>query len=336
MSWLVQPRLVNDPFSDPGVYLDFRFGRRAILFDLGDVSPLSSRELLRVSHVFVSHMHVDHIAGFDRLFRLCLHRPWPLVMIGPPGFTDQIEHRIRSFTWNLLDENSVDFCLRAMDYDGHRLVKAAEFHAREAFSRRDAHPPDFSAGVAWAEADFTIEAVALDHGIPSLAFALKEVMQVNVWRGALEEMGLMPGPWLNEAKRAARLDLPDNHMISISGSERISLGELKHSALRLAPGQIVAYVTDAAPHAQNHGRIFQLADKADQLFIEAVFLERDRKLADASCHLTAREAGFLAREASVRHATPFHHSARYLDEPDILRKEFFASFSAEEAETLIA
>ena len=120
MSWLVQPRLVNDPFSDPGVYLDFRYGRRAILFDLGDVSPLSSRELLRVSHVFVSHTHVDHMAGFDRLFRLCLHRPSPLTLIGPPGFAEQVEHRIRSFTWNLLDENSVDFRLRAMDYDGYR------------------------------------------------------------------------------------------------------------------------------------------------------------------------------------------------------------------------
>ncbi len=100
MSWPVQPRLINGPFDDPGVYLDFRYGRRALLFDLGDLSALSSRELMRVSHAFVSHTHMDHFAGFDRLLRVCLHRTEPLRLVGPPGFIEQVDHKIRAFTWN--------------------------------------------------------------------------------------------------------------------------------------------------------------------------------------------------------------------------------------------
>lgn len=326
MSWLVQPRLVNEPFSDPGVYLDFRYGRRAILFDLGDVSALSTRELLRVSHVFVSHTHVDHLAGFDRLFRLCLHRTHPLTLIGPPGFAAQVEHRIRSFTWNLLDESSVDFRLRALDYDGIRLVTGAEFRAREAFARRGIEPPVFPDGVVWMEGEFRVESAALDHGIPCLAFALKEVLQVNVWRGVLNELDLPLGPWLNEAKRAVRLGLPDDHPLTVPDGRVVPLGELKGRALRIAPGQSVAYVTDAAPHPANREKIVRLARGADQLFIEAVFLERDRSLALGALHLTAWEAGSIAREAGVRFVTPFHHSARYLSQPDALREEVFDSF----------
>jgi ribonuclease Z len=149
-------------------------------------------------------------------------------------------------------------------------------------------------------------------------------------------MGLLPGPWLNEAKRAVRLGFPDTHRISAPDGTSLELGELKHRALRVAPGQVVAYVTDAAPEPENRAKILKLADKADQLFIEAVFLEADRHLALASRHLTAWEAGDLAREAGVRHLTPFHHSARYLHTPEVLKQEFFESFNAKDQEARTA
>src|ERR1700745_585566 len=158
MTWLVQPSLVNEPFSDPGLFIDFRFGRRALLFDLGDLTPLSPRQLLRVNHCFVTHTHMDHFAGFDRLLRVCLHRTTPLHLIGPPEFADRVEHKLMAYTLNLLDEDSVDFVIVVSEFNGDGFGRMCEFRAREAFRRRHISPVSRSSDLLLDEEEFRIAA----------------------------------------------------------------------------------------------------------------------------------------------------------------------------------
>ena len=320
MTWLVQPRLVNDPFSDPGLFLDFQFGRRAMLFDLGDLTPLSARELLRVSHVFVSHTHMDHFAGFDRLLRVCLQRAGPLHLTGPLGFADRIAAKLGSYTWNLLDQESADFSIVVDEFDG-RVRSRSRFRAHEAFVRRDTDVPPLRPGLVLDEDEFSVEAAVLDHGIPCLAFALQERLRVNVWREGLDRLGLPVGPWLNEAKRAARRQDGDESVISVDATRSITLGELKRGALHIAAGQRVAYVVDTAAHADNIALAAELVRGADQLFIEAAFADEDAAIAAERRHLTAGAAGEIARRAGARQVIPLHFSPRYLDRPELLREQ---------------
>jgi ribonuclease Z len=171
------------------------------------------------------------------------------------------------------------------------------------------------------EPDFRIESAVLDHGIPTLAFALQETLRVNVWRQGLEQLGLPVGPWLNEAKRAVRAGLPDSHLVRVDADRTIALAVLKEHAVRAAPGQRLAYVVDAAYSERNIARITRLAHGADQLFIETPFLQEDAAIAAGRRHLTAAQAGNIARRAGVARLEPLHFSARYADRGDDLRRE---------------
>jgi ribonuclease Z len=114
MHTLFTHRLVHDAFGDPGLYVAFRDERRALLFDLGDLSPLAPRELLRLSHVFVSHTHMDHFAGFDALLRVVLGRQRRLVLHGGPRFVEQVEHKLRAYTWNVVHRYDVALDIQAI------------------------------------------------------------------------------------------------------------------------------------------------------------------------------------------------------------------------------
>src|SRR5262245_51012001 len=326
MTWLVQASLVNEPFSDPGLFIDFRFGRRALLFDLGDLTPLSPRQLLRVSHAFISHAHMDHFSGFDRLLRVCLHRTLPLHLIGPVGFSDRVDHKLKAYTLNLLDEHSCDFVITVAEFNGDRFDRVCEFRARDGFRQREVSPARLPPGTLLDEDEFRIAGVVLDHGTPCLAFAFEEKLRVNVWSEGLKLLRLPVGPWLSDAKRAVRRGAPDDSEIVIRHDQSIPLGMLKQHVLRTARGQKIAYVVDAAYDEKNIDRIVALARGADQLFIEAAFLDMDAEVAAQRRHLTARQAGRIAKRTGVSRFVPFHFSARYRDQEDRLRCEAEQAF----------
>jgi ribonuclease Z len=331
------PHLVNGSFGDPALYVDCKFEKRGLLFDLGDLKALPPRKMLRVSDIFVSHMHMDHFMGFDWFLRVNLGRERTVRLFGPPGFLDQLVAKISAYTWNLVENYATDLTLLATEVQPDWSTRTARMRCRNAFRLEPQEATRVRDGVLLEEPLFRVRCAFLDHKLPCLAFAVEERAHVNVWKNRLLDLGLPVGEWLRELKHAVMRSEPDEQLQRVwwkeDGEVRerwMPLGELKTRILRIVPGQKVAYVTDTAYHEANVGRIVELAHRADLLFIEAMFLEEDGEMAAAKFHLTARQAGELARRADATRVVPFHFSPRYVGSEARLIEEVGTAFGAPE------
>jgi ribonuclease Z len=327
---LFHPSLLNDPFGDPALYVDCLFEKRALLFDLGDLGQLAPRKILRVSHVFVSHTHMDHFIGFDRLLRICLGREKSMHLFGPAHFLDQVEHKLAAYTWNLVQNYATDFTVHVTEVHPDGQGRRATFRCHGAFRREQESVFAITDGLLLDEAMFSVRALTLDHKTPCLAFALQEKSHVNIWKNRLAEKGLSTGPWLRELKQAVLRGEPDATLVRVGRDDDacLPLGELKADILRIVPGQKIAYVTDVVYDEDNAARIVELARDADLLFIESTFLQQDAARAAEKYHLTAHQAGLLARKAGAKSVVPFHFSPTYSGQEEVVRKELEQAFTA--------
>lgn len=140
-------------------------------------------------------------------------------------------------------------------------------------------------------ARWRLESTPLRHRVPTVGYRLVEAAGRRLLPGPLAEAGVHG---------------PDVGVLQREGSLRgVRLDDVSEPRA----GQRVAFVMDTA---RCDGAEL-LAEGADLLVCEATFLHRDAALAREHLHLTARQAGRLAREAGVRRLVLLHFSQRYTD-----------------------
>ena len=304
----VRARLLNGQTGDPAILVSLRWQGRAFLLDLGRIDHTPAAALFPVEAVFVSHAHMDHFMGFDRLLRLFLTRDTTLKLFGPAGIADHVQGKLAGYTWNLTDEYVFTIDVTEI---AETEMRTFRFAARRRFEREVVGAPVPFGGVAFSDSVVTVEAAPLDHKIVSMAYAVTERAHLNVRDGALEASGLRPGPWLNVLKTAVRNGAGDDTPIAVTPTERRPLGALRDALLDVTPGQKIAYVVDTLFSPANARKIVRLAAGADVFFCESPFLEEDLEQASRRYHLTAGQAGALGRAAGVRRLQTFHFSPRY-------------------------
>jgi ribonuclease Z len=331
----IQLSLINDPFGDPGLLVQFLLQKQVLLFDLGDLSPLSNGTLLKVSHVFVSHTHIDHFIGFDRLLRTLFGREKTLTIFGPENIIQNVEGKLAGFTWNLVELYSESLTIEVVEVRESGLLKGT-FRAIDRFKLCDEKEEPFVDGLIVDNPVFSVRAAILEHRVPCLGFALQEKPHVNINKDKLQSMKAEPGPWLNELKQSVLRSEPESTLITVPFGEPgnfrtkdIPLGQLTNDLVEVFPGQKISYVVDTVFNDHNRKKIVELVESADVFFCESPFLANEEERGQARCHLTSRQAGTLAREAGVKQLQVFHFSSRHKDRREQFYNEALEAFQGQ-------
>jgi ribonuclease Z len=326
------PRLVNGPFEDPALFIPFLFQKRALLFDMGDLHRLAPKEILKLTHGFVTHTHMDHFAGFDTILRTFLGRQKVFQVFGPPKFFQNIEGKLASYTWNLVENYSHGFSLKATEVHPTYTISQV-YDCKKGFKSNQAPQKAPSDGTLLSESAFSVHAIHLNHKIPCLGFNLKERFHVNIMKDGLKRLKIPVGQWLRQFKEKLYEEHDPEEEFQVvwkeAGTEReltFRLGDLANQIAHISPGQKITYVVDVLFSPENAEKIIDFARNSDHLFIEAAFLDSELEVARNKHHLTATQAGTLARKAGAKQFTPFHFSPRYAHTAHLLQEEAERAF----------
>lgn len=303
-------RVLGNAGGDNAAYVRIATGQAVHrqLFDCGEgcLTTVEPGEVRAIDHLLFSHLHMDHIGGFDTFFRASYNRPAkPVEVWGPPETIRILHHRFRGFLWNLYEGEPGVW--RVHDIYPDR-VEAARFDADEAFATAHAEGARARTGqLILDQPAYTVEAFQMDHQTPSLAYVVRERPRLNVDEGRLAALGLAPGAWLRQVKEWVP-----------GGAAEIAVGGTLHDVERLraallveTPGDSLAYLTDFLLDAAAQERLTPALHGIRTVICECQYLDEDADLAARNYHMTPSAVATLARRADVGRLILFHVSDRY-------------------------
>jgi ribonuclease Z len=278
-----------------------------LLFDCGDgcLWQVPFGQVQTIDHLCFSHLHMDHVGGFDTFFRCTFNRAdrenhvW-----GPPETTRILQHRFQGFIWNLVAGQQATWRVHDI-HTGH--VDTARFELAEAFAHCHVEGQRASNGTVFGGPGYTVDVLLMDHGTPSVAYIVREAPRINVDSTRLAALGLRPGPWLQRVRgpRAGEAE-----MVQVAGTPR-GLRELQDLLLTETPGDSVAYLTDFLLDDVATDRLAAVLAGVSTVVCESQYSHADLDLAVRNRHMTATQVATLAKRAGVAKLVLFHVSDRY-------------------------
>jgi ribonuclease Z len=303
--------ILGQPCRDNALFVKVDTGQAIsrLLFDCGDGCPhqLETGELLEVDHLCLSHLHMDHVAGFDHFFRHNFDRTAKANRVWVPhGSGEAMHSRFRGFMWNLVDHKQKgEWFVHEVGPDA---IRTAKYRACEGFRTAYMHAdePRRDRTVITGEG-YTVEALLLDHGTPSVGYVVREAPRVNVDVEKMRAKGLKSGPWV---KRLRGAPAAVGEVIAVNGTEH-SLAALQAELLVSTPGDSIAYLTDFRMTPATAEMLASCIRGVNTVVCESQYRASDVALADRVMHSTATEVASMAAKAGIGRLVLFHFSDRY-------------------------
>jgi ribonuclease Z len=300
--------ILGSPGDDNALLLEVNSGQAVhqLLFDCGQgcVSSLGFAQIQAIEHLFFSHLHTDHVAGFDAFFRANFARDSKPNHIWGPRQTSQImQHRFQGFLWNLHGESQATW--RVHDVL-EASVETTRFELAEAFENAYPDGTRDRTAVMLETQDFTVQTIEMDHLTPSLAYVVREPLRTNLDPTKLSALGLKPGAWVKDLKNP----LPGRTTVEIDGQER-DLESSRNELLVTVPGDSIAYLTDFLLDEAALEKLEGPLSGCRTIVCESQYRHADLELARKNHHMTAILAATLAERAQATELILFHISDRY-------------------------
>jgi len=321
-------RLVNGSTGDPVLFIDYPGNNDAILFDCGDNDRLPLKRLSDLAAVFISHHHIDHFVGFDRLLRANLDRDKTLHVFGPESTIRRLYNRITSYEIQFFAFQKL--VLKVHEVLSDRL-RVAVLECVKRFPEPEIVEVAWSKPLLYENADVQVEGCHVDHVVPCLSYALVERRGYHPDAARLAKGALRPGPWVSEALALLRANADPATVLEIQGGH-FTLAGLRDQYFEVSEGTRTAFVTDTAWSAKVRPRLVRLARGAARLYCDCYYASSEAKQAATYRHMIAPQAAEFARLAGVKELILMHFGPRYAGNYQMLIDEARAIFPDARAE----
>jgi ribonuclease Z len=259
--------------NHPGILLSYK--TENMLFDCGEGIQRQFRKAkknpCKLTRLFISHWHGDHVLGIPGLLQTLYLNDYgrTLEIYGPRGTKKYMEQLLSLFVY----KSRIEFKIH-----------------------------EISHGKVFDNGDFYVEAMAMDHGAPSVAYSFVIRDGLRIDKKKLAKLKIPHGPAIAKLK--------EGKDITIDGKKIKS-----KNVTYMQKGRKVAFVFDT----EDNANIVKIARGSNLFFCESTYLD-ETELAKDHKHMTCEQAANNAKKAGVDKLVLFHLSQRHeFREKDFLK-----------------